>query len=156
MTAYYFLRNDFEELARQILAIDGRIREIGHEMGASCEEGAETYHDNFAYEDGERQQYMWSTRLKELLSVKNLARIVASDPEPERVSIGCSVTVLDLDADAEKEFAIGSYMNYRDDVVSYAAPLARLLMGGTVGDCRVGTIAGKERHFEIISIGNSR
>ena len=156
MATYYFLQNDFEALARQIRAIDGRIKEIGQEMGASCEEGAETYHDNFAYEDGERQQYMWSHRLKELLTVKNLARIVASEQKPERVSIGCSVTVLDLDADAEKEFAIGSYMNYRDDVVSYAAPLARLLMGGKVGEYKVGTIAGKERHFEIISIGSNR
>ena len=51
---------------------------------------------------------------------------------------------------------VGSYMNYRDDVVSYAAPLARLLMGGKVGDCKVGTIAGKERHFAIISIGCNR
>jgi thymidylate kinase len=30
------------------------IREIGRQMGQACEEGAETFHDNFGWEDGDR------------------------------------------------------------------------------------------------------
>ncbi len=41
---FYFLREDFEKLTALIREVSDRIREIGQEMGASCREGAETYH----------------------------------------------------------------------------------------------------------------
>ena len=45
MDEYYFLPEDFAALDRQIREIFVKIREIGQEIGASCNEGAETYHD---------------------------------------------------------------------------------------------------------------
>lgn len=66
---YYFLKEDFEALNAEINKIADKIKEIGKEMGKSCQEGAETFHDNFAYEDGERQQYMWSGRIRELIRI---------------------------------------------------------------------------------------
>ena len=40
---YYFLRKDFEALSEEIAKIADRIKEIGKEMGKSCQEGAETF-----------------------------------------------------------------------------------------------------------------
>lgn len=67
----YFLKADYDALCNEIDVLLNRIKEIGQEMGASCQEGAETFHDNFAHEDGTRQQHMWSTRLRELIAIKN-------------------------------------------------------------------------------------
>lgn len=152
MGEFYFLPEDFAALDRQIREISMKIREIGQEMGASCNEGAETYHDNFAYEDGERQQYMWSSRLRELVAIKNRARIVSEIPVPRKVSIGSRVTILDQETDEEKVLRIGSYMSFQKNTVSYAAPLARILLGSSTGEVRSGRIAGRVRQFEILAV----
>ena len=149
---FYFLAHDFEKLNKQISGISDKIREIGHEMGISCQEGAETYHDNFAYEDGERQQFMWSSRLKELIKVKNYARVVTPGTLPTRVALGSSVAFVDLDSGEEKVFSIGSYMTFDQDSVSYAAPLGKILVGAVPGEERSGLIAGKRRRFEVLEI----
>ncbi|MBW2217966.1 MAG: GreA/GreB family elongation factor [Deltaproteobacteria bacterium] len=150
---YYFLRDDIEKLAGQIHKINARIKAIGKEMGASCEEGAETFHDNFAFEDGERQQQMWSKRLKELLDIYNHSQIYKSSGFAERVGIGREVTLADLDTGEEKTIKIGSYMSFNGNgTVSYNAPLARILLGAEPGEVRKGEIAGRLKKFEIVEI----
>jgi transcription elongation GreA/GreB family factor len=150
---FYFLREDIEKLAGQIHEIDARIKAIGQEMGASCEEGAETFHDNFAFEDGERQQQMWSKRLKELVDIYNHSQIFKPSRAAERVAIGRNVTIADLDSGEEKTIKIGSYMSFNGNgTISYNAPLARILLGAEPGEVRKGEIAGRKKKFEIVEI----
>jgi len=152
---FYFLREDFEGLNAQIDKICEKIKEIGQEMGRSCKEGAETFHDNFAYENGERQQYMWSTRLRELIRIRNNARVVTPEGRSDKVSIGRTVTIRNETADEVQILKIGSYMVFKErsqNVISYNAPLARLLIGAEVGERREGNIGGKKKIFQIIKI----
>ena len=151
---YYFLKNDFEALDAAIEKIANEIKQIGKEMGRSCQEGAETFHDNFAYEDGERQQNMWSGRIRELIRIRNQARIV----EPQKgntVSIGRTVTVEDEDTEEVRIMTIGSYMvlaQETEQIISYSAPLARMLVGGKVGETKEGVIAGKKKSYCILKL----
>lgn len=150
---YYFLQEDLGKLAEQIHKINARIKAIGQEMGASCEEGAETFHDNFAFEEGERQQQMWSKNLKELVEIYNNSQIFKPSGTAERVGIGCQVTIADLDTGEEKTITIGSYLTFNgNSTVSYNAPLARILLCARPGEVRKGEIAGRLRTFEIIKI----
>jgi len=153
MTSYYFLPEDFAALQKQIKQIRGRIRAIGKEMGESCNEGAETFHDNFAYEDGERQQFMWSKRLNELLQIRQQARLFEPDENPLRVRLGCRVTYSDDQTDMETTIKIGSYLNFSDaSSVSYDAPIARALIGKKEGDFCDAEICGAKRRFQILEI----
>lgn len=151
---YYFLKKDFDGLNAEISKVIEIIKKYGQEMGKSCQEGAETFHDNFAYEDGERQQYMWSSKLRELIRIRNNARVV----EPKgnyRVSLGLTVTVEDIDTGKVRALTIGSYMvlSANDgEVISYNAPFARMIIGSKVGDEREATIAGKRRAVRIVKI----
>lgn len=152
---YYFLKKDFDALNTEIEKIADKIKEIGHEMGKSCQEGAETFHDNFAYEDGERQQYMWSTRLRELIRIRNQARVLLEPPKGDTATIGRTITVEDENTGETLIMKIGSYMvlaNEEGEVISYNAPLARMLVGGRVGDIRESVIAGKKKSFRILEI----
>lgn len=153
---YYFLKEDFEELGKEIEKICDKIKEIGQEMGRSCKEGAETFHDNFAYEDGERQQYMWSNKLRELINIRNNSRIVETPQQTEKVSIGKIVTVLDQTTNDVKTFKIGSYMIFKQKkeskVISYNSPLARLFINSQIGDIKKGMIGGKNNVFKILNI----
>ncbi len=150
---YYFLREDFEKLNQQIREISDRIREIGREMGNSCQEGAETYHDNFAFEEGERQQKMWSRRLAELLEINKNAVLVEAVETGNRVGIGSRVTALDCETGEQKTWCLGSYQVFGNNGrISYDSPLGRILLGAEKGDVVVGAIAGKTRRFEIVDI----
>jgi len=153
MTSYYFLPDDFDSLQKQIHKIRERIKAIGKEMGESCSEGAETFHDNFAYEDGERQQFMWSRRLNELLHIRQNAQLFKPGENRGRVRLGCRVTFADDKTDAEKTIRIGSYLNFSDDrAVSYNAPIARALMGRKQGDLCEAEICGAKKRLEILEI----
>lgn len=152
---YYFLRKDFEALNAEIEKIADKIKEIGKEMGKSCQEGAETFHDNFAYEDGERQQYMWSGRIRELIRIRNQVRVILEPQKGETVSIGRTITVEDEHTGETRVMKIGSYMVLTEEegeVISYNAPLARMLVGGRVGDTKESVIAGKQKRFRILKI----
>ena len=151
--SFYFLPEDFKKLNAQIQEISDRIKAIGQEMGLSCQEGAETYHDNFAYEDGERQQRMWSWRLKELVDIIRLAKMVEPGKSTETVAIGSHVTFLDLETNEEKIIRIGSYFTFsKNETVSYCAPLARIMLGAKEGDICEGLISGKKKKLEIVSV----
>ncbi len=152
---YYFLKKDFKALNTEIEKIADKIKEIGKEMGKSCQEGAETFHDNFAYEDGERQQYMWSGRIRELIRIRNQARVILEPQKGDTVSIGCTVTVEDERTGETRTMKIGSYMvlaKEEGEVISYNAPLARMLIGARVGNMKESVIAGKKKQFRILKI----
>lgn len=150
---YYFLQEDFQKLNQQIEDICTRIKEIGKDMGESCREGAETFHDNFAYEDGERQQYMLSKRLRELIGIRNNSHIVTSQQSSDTVTIGKTVVVCDQSGNKDS-FRIGSFMTFTpdDSVISYNSPLARLITGAKIGEIRSGKIGHSQKQIRVISI----
>lgn len=150
---FFFLQDDFERLEDKIEVLNARFQSIGQEMGASCREGAETYHDNFAFEEGERQQQMLSRRLRELLRIRDRARVVRPAADGERVAIGRWVTVRDLDDGSQRRFRVGSYMTFNgDETVSYNAPVVRLLIGAQPGELREGEVAGENKAFEVLEV----
>lgn len=154
MTHYYFTKEDFNALNREIATLCDRIKEAGQEMGTSCGEGAETFHDNFAYEQGERDQHMWSNQLREMVRIRNNSRIV-EPKKTSKVSMGSIVTTKDVVTEAERTFKIGSYMMFGEHdakTISYNAPLARMLIGAEVGDTREAIIAGKKKAVEILKV----
>jgi len=152
---FYFLKEDLDELTALIEGICQKIKEIGKDMGRSCQEGAETYHDNFAHEDGVRQQHMLSTRLRELITVKNNARVVSPELTGGMAGIGRTVTFLDKNTNETQTFKIGSYMTIQDkeeNTISYDAPLARILIGAKKGEKKEGIIAGKKKILQILKV----
>jgi len=151
---YYFLLEDLDKLNEHIFKINARIKNIGKEMGASCQEGAETFHDNFAFEDGERQQQMWSKRLNELLHINNNATIYKPDSKLNKVCIGSVVTLYDEVTEEIKTIQIGSYMTFNNGKsISYNAPLSKILLGAFEGDVRKGKIGDRFRSYEVLEIG---
>src|SRR3989338_8797616 len=137
----YFLKEDYEKLLEEIRKLEELIRGIGREMGKSCQEGAETWHDNFTHEDDTRQQYMWSTRLREIVRIKNSARVVSPNNSIDRVALGRTVTVRDMDTQKVETLNIGSYMVLGKPTpciktLSYRSPLAQSLIGAMVGESR--------------------
>lgn len=150
----YFLQEDFDGLVAQLNEEMAKMRVTGREIGASVE-GGDTFHDNFALEEAQRQLGMTSTRVRDLLQIKSQAQIVATDTR-DVVSIGRVVTYEDISTSQVDKIKIGSYRVYTEapgiETASYNTPLARVLMGGKIGEVKKGDVSGTKRSFRIISI----
>ena len=155
---YFFVNKDFDDLNREIATTCDRIKDAGKEMGLSCQEGAETFHDNFAYEQGQRDQEMWSNRLRQLVRIRNNAKVIIPGSTQGQVRIGRLITVRDLGSGKEKTFQIGSYMIFADmeegavPVLSYDAPLPKALIGAKEGEGREAFFGGRKHHFKVVKI----
>jgi len=147
---YYFLKEDFDELNRKIYELVERLKDISLEFGRDCQEDRGI----FTFEEGERQKQMLSVRLRELIKIKNNAKIIIPNRVSERVSIGKRVTLRDETSGMVKTYNIGSYMVLinKENAISYDTPIARLLIGAQVGEVRNGEIAGEKQDFRILKI----
>ena len=109
---YYFLEEDFKDLCLKIDELKKKLEEIGQEMGDSCRQSSETYHDNFPFEEGCRQQGMVSDRLTNLISIRNRVKIVVPDIMENSVSIGKIIVIKDMETNKEETYRIGSYDDF--------------------------------------------
>ncbi|HEY9584763.1 MAG TPA: GreA/GreB family elongation factor [Candidatus Paceibacterota bacterium] len=151
---YYFLAPDLVSLEAQIDSLRQRIREAGSRKSASVQ-GGDTFHDNGAFEEAEREQQMWSTRLHELVQIRNGARVATSEiSKKDSVRIGSEVVLRDNTAGETLRLKIGSFMTFDDDpnVMSYNSPLARLIIGAKVNEVRTGHIADQKKEFCVLEI----
>jgi len=157
MPMHYFLEQDLLALEESIKDAERRVKESIKEIGESCREGAETFHDNFGYEEGTRNANMWSARLRELHDIMAGAVLFTPEKSGDTVAIGRIVTITDADSGETMTLQIGSYMTIaprKKDVesISYTSPMAIVLLGAKVNDIKTGGVGGKKRRFKIIEI----
>jgi NAD(P)-dependent dehydrogenase (short-subunit alcohol dehydrogenase family) len=73
---YRFLRKDYDALVAKIEELGHDMWESGHEKGLWANQSAETWHDNFGYEQEQQHQWALSERAEGLVQMKNEAEIV--------------------------------------------------------------------------------
>lgn len=96
------------------------------------------WHDNFAYEEAQRQMHALGRKVHDLRGV--LSRLVVVEPPtaPERVSVGTCVEIAHLDTGEVERWAIAGHED-GDPArgrLSYTSPLGAALMGAEVGELR--------------------
>ncbi len=91
---YIFLREDFDALNQAITDNGSRVRVSLEQTGCS-QDGGDTWHDNFEYEEGQRGAAMWSQRVKRLNEIRAHAELFVPDPTGSQVFLGRTVTVED-------------------------------------------------------------
>ena len=126
--------------------------------GAAAEAGDNSvWHDNFAYEENQRQMHQLARRLRDLMNVQRRLEVVAPSPSAARVSFGCAVLVEGEDGEVER-LVIGGYEDGDPDLrrLAYTAPLALALAGAEPGDTRQVRVGGKARELTVLSIEPAR
>ena len=148
-----FEQRDYDALVQHIDAVGKEIRRVQGETAESTEQTSETWHDNFMFEEGERQMLMLSERLASLNNA--LARAVVVEPRTDgSVGVGSRVEVVDEITGETRTVEIGSYLilEQRPGVASYASPLGKLLFDARVGDVREGVVGPAHRRYRVTSI----
>lgn len=154
MPTYFFLLKDYEALQKAIQGVENQIAKTLKEMGKSMGDGADTWHDSFDYDEGQRESAMFSDRIRELIQIKNSAQVITPESSTGQAFIGRTVTIQDLETQETMTFQIGSFLVLGEEreVISYASPLAKMIQGARVGEVRNGDIGGQKKKYKIIKI----
>jgi transcription elongation factor GreA len=119
------------------------------EAGDNC-----VWHDNFAFEENQRQMHQWARRVHDLRVLVQRLEVISPDPSPSAVVVGSRVEVLDERTGRETGYVIAGYDDgeLREGRLAYNAPLGAGLLGAKVGETREIQLAGAVRELTILSI----
>jgi transcription elongation factor GreA len=110
--------------------------------------------ENAEYHSAKEKQSFIEGRIKELESVISLAEVIDPSKLSGSIKFGATVKLVDEDTDEEKTYQIVG--EYEADIekgrLNMKSPLARALIGKTVGDSIEVRTPGGERAYEVLSV----
>ncbi|MDP3992976.1 MAG: GreA/GreB family elongation factor [bacterium] len=150
----HFTSEDYRKLEQAIETLRERVSSIKRSIGESCQQGADTFHDNFDFEEAQRQLPLWEGRLRHLIRVRNATIIIEPDSSDKRAGIGKVVRIYDELIQEEISFQVGSFLVLENSeyVISLQSPLARAVRHAKKGDVRVCEVNGIQRVLRILEV----
>lgn len=113
--------------------------------------------ENAEYHSAKEKQSFIEGRIKELEGVISLAEVIDPTKLSGTIKFGATVALVDEDTDEEKTYQIVG--EYEADIehgrLNIKSPLARALIGKTVGDQVEVRTPGGDRAYEILRIAFS-
>ena len=156
MERVYLTPGGRERLIARIDAARTAYRAICDDNPAALESGDTSgWHDNFAFEENQRQMHQLARLVTELEGL--LVRCLVVQPPraaPEQVVLGATVT-WEAEGVAPRTAWIAGYEDGDPAAgrLSYDSPLGRALMGARVGDVRTIQLGDRRREVEVTAIG---
>ena len=130
-----------------------RRKEVSQKIKEAREQG--DLSENAEYDAAKDEQRDIEARIEELEKIlKNAEEVVEEEADLDKVSIGCSVKILDCEFDEELEYKIvgSTEANSLKGKISNESPVGKALLGKQVGDTvTVETPAG-EFSYKVLSI----
>jgi transcription elongation GreA/GreB family factor len=155
-TTLYTTPRGLERLRTRLAQARAAYFAVCDSNGEAADAGdSSVWHDNFAYEENQRQMHQLARRVRELeTSIERVTVVPASQEAPEAVQLGCAVRVRFDDGDEEQTWFLAGWADGEParGRISYLSPLGRALVGARVGESRPLVIAGERRELEILEI----
>ena len=130
-----------------------RRKEVSQKIKEAREQG--DLSENAEYDAAKDEQRDIEARIEELEKIlKNAEVVVEEEADLDKVSVGCSVKILDCEFDEELEYKIvgSTEANSLKGKISNESPVGKALLGKQVGDTvTVETPAG-EFSYKVLSI----
>lgn len=130
-----------------------RRKEVSQKIKEAREQG--DLSENAEYDAAKDEQRDIEARIEELEKIlKNAEVVVEEEADLDKVSIGCSVKILDCEFDEELEYKIvgSTEANSLKGKISNESPVGKAMLGKQVGDTvTVETPAG-EFSYKVLSI----
>jgi len=156
MRELHFTPGGLSRLRRRLAAAHAAYQAVCDSNPEALEAGDNSgWHDNFAYEENQRQMHQLARRVRDLGLVLAQARMIELPRGgEERVAIGTRVTY-ELEGDlAPRTCWIASWDDGDPAAsrVSYNSPLGRALLGAAAGDSREMSAGGKARTVTVLIV----
>lgn len=130
-----------------------RRKEVAQKIKEAREQG--DLSENAEYDAAKDEQRDIETRIEEIEKIlKNAEVVVEDDVDLDKISIGCSIRILDCEFDEELEYKIvgSTEANSLKGKISNESPVGKALLGKKVGDMvQVETQAGV-LEYKVLSI----
>jgi transcription elongation factor GreA len=142
-----------QKLKDELLRLKEERPKISREIGIAREHG--DLSENAEYHAAKERQGLVEARIKDIED--KLARAEVIDPsklQGDRVRFGARVLLTNLDTDEETTYQIvgADEADINQGLISISAPLARALIGKSLGDEVVVQLPAGTRRYEIGSI----
>jgi len=142
-----------QKLRDELARLKEERPKISREIGVAREHG--DLKENAEYHAAKDRQGMVEARIKDIED--KLARAEIIDPSKlsgDRVRFGAVVKVTNLDTDEEQSYQIvgADEADINSGTISVSAPLARALIGKSIGDEVVIHLPAGKRRYEIAEI----
>ncbi len=142
-----------QKLRDELVRLKEERPKISREIGVAREHG--DLKENAEYHAAKERQGMVEAQIKDIED--KLARAEIIDPSKlsgDRVRFGARVTVTNLDTDEETSYQIvgADEADINSGTISISAPLARALIGKSIGDEVVVNLPAGKRRYEIAEI----
>ena len=139
-----------QKLKDELVRLKEERPKISREIGIAREHG--DLSENAEYHDAKERQGLVEARLKDIED--KLARAEVIDPTKlsgDRVRFGATVTLTNLDSDEQSTYQIvgADEADINHGLISISAPLARALIGKSIGDEVVVQLPAGTRRYEI-------
>lgn len=131
-------------------------KEVADKIREAREQG--DLSENAEYDAAKDEQRDIEARIEELEKIlKNAEVVVEDEVDLDKISIGCSIRILDIEFDEELEYKIvgSTEANSLKGKISNESPVGKALLGKKVGDVvKVETQVG-ELEYKVLSIHRS-
>lgn len=141
------------KLREELTRLKEERPKISREIGVARDHG--DLSENAEYHAAKERQGLVEAQIKDIEA--KLARAEIIDPAKltgDRVQFGAFVELFNLDTEEESTYQIvgADEANIDAGTISVSAPLARALIGKTIGDEVTIRLPGGERRYEVVSV----
>ena len=142
-----------QRLAGKIARLEAERAAVLGQAGEAAVGDTNAWHDNFAYEEGMREQSLLARRIMDFREIQ-AAAVEAPAPRSDEVAQLGHVATIRFDDGEPVEYLIcgdGEAAFFRQ-ACSTASPLGSLLVGRGVGEVFYGTLGGRFRRITLVAL----
>ena len=154
MAVSYMTKDGYDKILAEINYLDTVKRpEISAQIAEARDKG--DLSENAEYDAAKDEQRDIETRIDELEAIlKNVEVVVSDDVDIDKISIGCTVDLLDVEFDETLEYKIvgSTEASSLSGYISNESPLGKALIGSKVGQTITVAAPAGDVAYKILSI----
>ncbi len=151
MSSTYFTRDGHKRYVEKVAAVELKLDELTRKNAEALEQGNQ-WHDNFAWEQLQREISQADHHLQELRRPLAQVRIVEYPVSVDSIVLGSEA---DVEQDGKRyTYQIVAYGDddFERDRILYDTPLAQTVMGKRKGTIFTARIAGRNMRIQILDV----
>jgi len=154
---YLMTRLGADALRKKIAALEEKLRAVLKEKGYAAEVGGNQWHDNFSFEEAQRQEQMLVFEIRRAQEVLSCARVVEIPQNPTAIHLGCTATVA-IHGRGTRAITIVGYGEADPDHgrIAYNSPMGQSLLGARAGETRSYRVGNRQFEVTVLEICSGR
>jgi transcription elongation factor GreA len=151
--AKYLTKFGLAAIRDKIALLERKRQQALEAAGEAAQNDPNSYHDNFEYEEGMRQQELFSQQLRGLYHLLEGAAVAPQPAGNERVAIGHRIVVRRGEESEEAYVLCGEGEGaLLENSCSASSPLGKVLLGMTRGETRTVTLPDRSFPVQVLDI----